>query len=431
MNVCTPGNTIGYYAPTSSGAYGTPTTWNVTSTETHNVHTANIDAVDVQANHGSFTTLTVNGEDISGKFDDVVDKTQYMTVGGGQTTFTSKVVVPSFEISGGSFEVASIKGTTVTATNVLTPDEFTSMKIGSAAKNMISLAPGSGYVGINTASSSYPLDITGTTRVSAPSTQTGTYQTVRAFVPNLTASASNEAQIMFGVSSSTRRCGVLAYNYNDSVGTTTNTNKISLYNQGTTTPRLDMDSNNITITGKLKVNGCTTDRLTSTVAFTSMSGSAVSLDIPAGCTSFRLSFFDVTLNAYTGSPVSSLKFETANGIDSVSNTYDRVTCQGDTGLRRGNTAGMPIWDAVIWSSGTTHQISGCIDFEMMGTLNNRQAWTVNGSSSNRSNHYNYYSGVILMDSSRTGQLTRIHWLLDQVSPAATFAGGYVNLCYDA
>jgi hypothetical protein len=404
MNVCDLSNRIGSYA---SGGSST-------------IQTMYIDAVDVQANHGSFTTLTVNGTDVSGEFSDVTEKTQYMDASGGETTFLSHVVVPTLEISSGTFSVANVNSTTLTATNILTPDEFTSMKIGSATKNMISLAPGSTQVGIHTALPSYPLDITGTMRISAPTTSTTTQQMIRAFVPNL-ATTTNEAQILFGISASTRKAGVLSWTNVDA--TTTTNNKLSLYNFGTTTPRLEMDSNNIAITGKFKSTGCTTDSPNAAMlSATPTTNNEFLIPLTAtstlACRKFRISFLDVTT---TISPYI-LFGNIATGYDVTASTYQRVITFGNHAgsVSRGNTDGFMFWN----TPATPNPVSGSIQFEFVGTFSSRQVWSVNGKMSDSTNatpYYTYISGTVVMPSAIP--------VLMKVK--VTNATGSLNITYDA
>lgn len=407
MDVCDVANRISSYAPIIGGSSG------------GGVY-AFIDAVDIQANHGSFTTLTLDGTDFSTGIGDLLDKTQYITTGEGKTTFLSTVDVPNLNITGASLSVPTITSTTLTATNVQTPDETTSMKIGSATKNMISLNPSTTQVGIHTTSPGVPLDITGITRVSAPSTTTSTTQILRAFIPNLAAGTTSEAQIQFGVSNGTRRCGVLAYNYADA--TTTTLNKISLYNQGTTTPRLDIDSTDITVTGKLKPNGCTTSAVNATAPLITANTEfliPVTSTNTLACRKFRLHLLDVqstvTASILVGGPVS---------YDETASTYVRVVGWGNnaTSIRTGNTSGMPYWNANAAPS-----VSGAITFEYVGTLSSRQIWNVSGlmSSTTGLTYYAYIGGTILMPATNP-VLTRI-----SVNGAPFLPGSYANVTYDA
>jgi hypothetical protein len=86
-----------------------------------------INAVDIQANHGSFTTLTLNGTDFSGSYNDVNTKTQFMTTttSPNLTTFSSTVSAPSLTLTGGVLTLTTLTSTnasigTVTATTKIT-----------------------------------------------------------------------------------------------------------------------------------------------------------------------------------------------------------------------------------------------------------------------------------------------------------------------
>lgn len=118
MSVCNAKYSIGNYTPAATG------TWTITSTETSNVtqHIMYIDAVDVQANHGSFTTLTLNGSDFTGSFNDLNVKTQFMssiTTPSNLTIFTSEVQVPTLSITGGVLSLTTVNGTNINSTNIV------------------------------------------------------------------------------------------------------------------------------------------------------------------------------------------------------------------------------------------------------------------------------------------------------------------------
>lgn len=433
--VCNLANRIGSYSSSS--------------TTNCNVQIANIDAVDVQANHGSFTTLTINGTDLSGDLSDITQKTQYMFSDALETTFTSHVVVPSLEVSGGSFTVPNLTSTNITATNITTPDEVTSMKLGSASKTMVSLNPGSGYVGINMAagSTSFPLDVTGTTRVSAPTTSTSTTQIVRAFVPSLATSASNEAQILFGVSSSSRRCGVLAYNYNDSVNTTTNTNKISLYNQGTTTPRLDIDSNFVAISGgKLKPTGCTSSfsaaGMTNIITGSTLGAAPYYYSIPLSvpfetyntsmARKFRVHFYQVRKNTIT--PF--LQIGGAGGYDATIATYENASIIGNNAGsgNPGTVNGIPLWNTDSFPNGI---VNGFIQFEYIGHVPNQTTQALYVISGTLCSPYAvgapaggygcYFAGNVVCNATNP-VITSVRI---STMGSANWTGGFVQLTYDA
>lgn len=123
MDVCNPKNRIGYYAPQAGGTSGGGSgTWTITSTETSNVAQSimYINAVDVQANHGSFTTLTLNGTDFSTDLSSLVTKTQFMSASTSPntTTFTSAISAPSLTLSGGVFTITTLNATTGTITTL-------------------------------------------------------------------------------------------------------------------------------------------------------------------------------------------------------------------------------------------------------------------------------------------------------------------------
>lgn len=122
MSVCDAKYRICNYAPAATGP-GTGT-WTITSTETSNVtqHIMYIDAVDVQANHGSFTTLTLNGSDFTGSFNNLNVKTQFMssiTTPSNLTIFTSEVQVPTLSITGGVLSLTTVNGTNINSTNIV------------------------------------------------------------------------------------------------------------------------------------------------------------------------------------------------------------------------------------------------------------------------------------------------------------------------
>lgn len=123
MDVCNAKNRIGYYAPTcSSGSSGGTGTWTIASTETSNVAQSimYINAVDIQANHGSFTTLTLNGTDVSTTIIGNDSKTKFMSTSSSPdtTTFSSAITAPSITLTGGVLTLTTLNATTGVLTNI-------------------------------------------------------------------------------------------------------------------------------------------------------------------------------------------------------------------------------------------------------------------------------------------------------------------------
>lgn len=178
MDVCNAKNRIGNYAPTS-GTSGGSGTWTITSTETSNVAQSimYINAVDIQANHGSFTTLTLNGVDFSGSVTDANTKTQFMTVttSPNLTTFSSAISAPSITLTGGVLTLTTITSTnanigTLTATTKITTPSlelatnptYTYTSIPSLTSSQL------GYVSSTYTISNFTVGTTATTALTLP-----------------------------------------------------------------------------------------------------------------------------------------------------------------------------------------------------------------------------------------------------------------------
>jgi hypothetical protein len=249
MNVCDPKNRIGYYAPqTGSGGGGgvTPTSWNIVSTETSTVNQTikNINAVDVVANLVACDALTVAGVPITGggSSSDVATKTQFMTATttpSNKTSFSSTVEVPTLSITGQALEA-----TNITTTNILA--QGSTLTFGNATDKVINVNMTNKYVGINTASPSEMLHVLGNVRsyglyAIPASTQTSTYTAIKAIAQSL-ASVNNEVRLVLGESETANRSAVISWNKQTTSTSGTNLllNKISLYNFGTSSPRLDI-----------------------------------------------------------------------------------------------------------------------------------------------------------------------------------------------
>lgn len=79
-----------------------------------------VNAVDIQANHGSFTTLTLNGTDVSTTIIGNDSKTKFMSTSTSPdtTTFSSAITAPSITLTGGVLTLTTLNATTGTITNI-------------------------------------------------------------------------------------------------------------------------------------------------------------------------------------------------------------------------------------------------------------------------------------------------------------------------
>lgn len=149
MNVCDARYRIGNYVPQAGGTSGGSGTWTITSTETSNVAQSimYINAVDIQANHGSFTTLTLAGTDFSTDLSSLNTNTKFMTAttSPDTTTFSSALVAPSITLSGGVFTV-----TTANMTNLYIAEAATTaytVRIGNNVSTSGGVAIGTVSIG--------------------------------------------------------------------------------------------------------------------------------------------------------------------------------------------------------------------------------------------------------------------------------------------
>jgi hypothetical protein len=245
-------NRVGTYAPSSSGGFGGggSGTWNITSTETSNVQIKNIDAVDVEANHISCTTLTVDGTNISTNTTSVANKTQNIddaTTTAGTTTFTGTVTIPTLSLTGDA-----LSASTITTQNIYAKDsgDAKAIAIGTSTNkivnifNSLSSTNKVSRVGILTADPTATLDVAGTSKgqyleAAPPSTITSSATVLKGIQSGST--TNTETRFLLGQAESTNNAACLSFTKPSTTSGDT-ASKVSLYPYSTSTPatRLDM-----------------------------------------------------------------------------------------------------------------------------------------------------------------------------------------------
>lgn len=249
MDVCNPVNNIGTYVSSSGGGGSTPSTWTITSTETSTVNQQikNIDAVSVEANLVSCDVLTVAGQTITGGLADLNTKTQNQTATEGTTTFVGTVNAASLNATGGTFTASTIN------TQYIVPTTEP-VQIGGTNKTLV-VNSSTQRVGVNTTTPTTALDVTGTTKTTtlqiSPTTTSSTTNCI-----NCTNSSLGVAEYRFllGASESSNNGGYLSFARASTTSGDAN-NKMSLYLNGTSKPRLDVTGTNVVISSPVSVNG--------------------------------------------------------------------------------------------------------------------------------------------------------------------------------
>lgn len=252
---------IGNFASGSSG--GTSTTY-----------IKNLDAVSVEADLISCGKLTINNVEIDDTVSSLTTKTQYQTASANDTSFA------------GTVTSTGVRAATVSA-NSMIPYSGTSINFGT---NTVYMNTSAKYVGINTVSPAYSLDVNGegnfSTALRVTSSATSSVTLLQLLGPSVsTATTTNEIRMFIGTTNSTRTGGVIAW----CPRATVTDNRLSFYVTGTSTPRLDINASstspNVSITGSL----CTTP-----LVVQATSGSSVTLsNIPSAATVITLSFVEL------------------------------------------------------------------------------------------------------------------------------------------
>lgn len=375
-----PSNTIGNYAPSSSGS--------------SSVSTTHVDCVTLNADTAVVTNLTLDGVPVDTELQNIVNATQNQTATSNPdtTTFTGAVFTDTANTS------------YVATNNIQAPSGTLTVNSALAATSTFT---STNSIGVNN------------------TTATGTTTLASFLEPNQT---SGSTLLVIGKNNTSLNNATLRHVYTSS-GSTSNYAQLDLGNNSGP----QVYSTYVNIPNSLQVNSVPAlPRYSGTI--TTMSGAgpfSFSLTAASNVKRIVVSIVNMNINGTTNA-TPFLKWGTGSGYPNYSTAYKGFNWGNNGGATLAwTTTGIPLWNSAnLPSSPASYFFTGTVEFTYAGLVSGYPVWTVNGytgtseSVSTAGPYWNFISGIISMTAGWS-PLSNI-----QIEKNSTnFTSGYCNVLY--